>query len=240
MGVQPQLFIEIKNSFIHVSDHIEKDDFYRSRALSEYSGICRVKEMELRKACMVAGDDDEDLNTIVESSSSHELKEAEAEAENSAAISMQNMLDNEARTTVMMRDIPNSYSASGLIELFDAAGFWGTYDFVYLPIDFRTNMSLGYAFVNFVSSRDAQQFMMCFDGFCNWHFCSPKICKVFWSDPNQGLEEHVERYRNSPVMHENVPDDFKPRLYQGGMRVAFPEPTKRIKLPRVRPAKQHR
>merc|ERR1712149_104639 len=141
---------------------------------------------------------------------------------------------------VMMRDIPNSYSCNKLVDLFDAAGFQGTYDFLYLPVDFRTNMSLGYAFVNFVSSRKAQEFMLFFDGFSNWHFSSPKVCQVSWSDPNQGLQEHVERYRNSPVMHENVPDDFKPRLYKGGVRVAFPAPTKRIKPPRVRPAKQRR
>merc|ERR1712188_251328 len=138
----------------------------------------------------------------------------------------------------MMRDIPNSYCTEKLVQLFDIAGFYARYDFVYLPIDFRTNMSLGYAFVNFVSSWDALQFMRHFDGFSNWHFSSPKVCQVSWSGPNQGLQEHVERYRNSPVMHENVPDDFKPRLYESGVRVAFPEPTRRIKLPRVRPAKK--
>jgi len=125
----------------------------------------------------------------------------------------------------MMRDIPNSYSSSRLIQLFDDAGFLGTYDFVYLPVDFRTNMSLGYAFVNFVSSSAAQEFMLFFHGFSNWHFSSPKVCKVFWSAPNQGLEEHVERYRNSPVMHENVPDDFKPALFTAGKRIPFPELT---------------
>jgi hypothetical protein len=229
MGVEPQLFIEVKNSFIHVSDQVEKDDLlglYRSRALSEYSGICKVKELELK----------ENMTNIMESAGRCGSKET------SASVSPENTLvqveEEEARTTVMMRDIPNSYSTSRLVELFNDAGFWGTYDFVYLPIDFRTNMSLGYAFVNFVSSRDAQQFIMFFEGFSNWHFVTTKVCKVFWSDPNQGLHEHVDRYRNSPVMHENVPDDFKPRLYECGVRVAFPEPTKRIKLPRVRPAKQ--
>merc|ERR550514_2248452 len=221
MGVQSPLFhIEIKNSFIHVSDQIEEDVPYRSRALSEYSGICRVKELELLESSPVP--------------STACMKEAGLEK--SVPIYTQGMLfeEEEARTTVLMRDVPSSYSSSKLIDLFDAAGFWGTYDFVYLPIDFRTNMSLGYAFANFVSSKDAQQFMKYFDGFSSWQFVSPKVCKVNWSEPNQGLEEHVSRYRNSPIMHENVPDDFKPRLYDDGVRVAFPEPTKCIKLPRVR------
>jgi len=233
MGVQSQLFIEIKNSFIHFSDHLEKGTSLRSRALSEGSGICKVKELELQKLC---GCTEEDLTPILESSGAQEDGLDKSLAVPTCGIFTHE--EEETRTTVMLRDVPNSYSSEKLIELFDAAGFCGAYDFVYLPIDFRTNMSLGYAFVNFVSSRHAQQFMMYFDGFSNWHFLSPKQCKVFWSDPNQGLEEHVDRYRNSPVMHENVPDDFKPRLYVGGVRVAFPEPTKRIKLPRVRPAKQ--
>jgi len=208
MGVQPQLYIEIKNSFIHVFDDIDMERilFPRSRALSEFSGSCKAKKAYFQSIPVHA-----DGNLAQ---------------------------DEEDRTTVMMRDIPNSYSSSRLTELFDANGFLGRYDFLYLPIDFRTNMSLGYAFVNFVSSSDAQQFMECFDGFSNWCIQSPKVCQVSWADPNQGLEEHVERYRNSPVMHENVPDEFKPRLYAGGVRVAFPCPTKRIRPPRVRPAKR--
>jgi len=216
-----QLCIEIKNSFIHISDGIKQEALYRSRAVSEYTGICKAREMKLRDSSSVysasTAEDEQDLWTT-SSEAVHE----------------------ETRTTIMMRDIPNSYSSSELTELFDAAGFQGTYDFVYLPIDFRTSMSLGYAFVNFVNSWVAQQFMMYFDGFSSWQFASAKVCRAFWSDPNQGLEEHIERYRNSPVMHENVPDNFKPRLFQNGVRVAFPEPTKRIKLPRVRPAKTHR
>jgi len=244
MGCEPQFFVEIKNSFIHVCDQIEKDavlEVYRSRALSEYSGICRARELELKKAALFSTASmfsEDDLTDITDSSGNCGAKEAELEKSVPLSLHSTLVLDDEVRTTVMMRDIPNSYSSTTLVELFDDAGFRGTYDFLYLPVDFRTNMNLGYAFVNLVSTRQAQEFMLFFNGFSTWHFSSPKVCKVFWSDPNQGLEEHVERYRNSPVMHENVPDDFKPRLYESGVRVAFPEPTRRIKLPRVRPAKK--
>jgi hypothetical protein len=242
MGVQQQLFIEIKNSFIHISDQIERDVLYRPRAMSEYSGSCRVKEMQLKESTSVPissmfADSEEAWCTGCNVCGKFLCIDAHA---HDASMFADSEEEGEARTTVMMRDIPNSYSCNRLVDLFDAAGFQGTYDFLYLPIDFRTNMSLGYAFVNFVSSRDAQEFMLYFDGFSNWHFSSAKVCNVFWSDPNQGLDEHVERYRNSPVMHENVPDDFKPRLYAGSVRVAFPAPTKHIKLPRLRPAKHRR
>lgn len=36
----------------------------------------------------------------------------------------------------------------------------------------------------------------------------------------------MERYRNSPVMHESVPDEYKPVILQNGLRVNFPEPSK--------------
>jgi len=48
----------------------------------------------------------------------------------------------------------------------------------------------------------------------------------------QGLEANIERYRNSPTMHELVPDAYRPMLFVNGQQVAFPAPTKKIKPPR--------
>ena len=33
--------------------------------------------------------------------------------------------------------------------------------------------------------------------------CAWQVCQVTWSGPHQGLDGHVERYRNSPVMHKS-------------------------------------
>merc|ERR1711916_258740 len=49
-----------------------------------------------------------------------------------------------------------------------------------------------------------------------------------------GVEDNIERYRNSPVMHEAVPAQYKPLLFDGGVPVAFPAPTKSIRFPRLR------
>jgi RNA recognition motif-containing protein len=211
MGVQHQLYIEIKNSFIHFLDESEKVKAPRPRSLSEYTGACELLAMPPVALSSSSSD-----GTVVPDTDD----------------------DLDDRTTIMMRDIPNLYCTDRLVELFDLAGFSRRYDFVYLPMDFRTDMSLGYAFVDFVSNADAQRFMEVFDGFSSWMTPSPKVCQVSWADPNQGLAEHVERYRNSPVMHENIPDGYKPRLYNQGVRVPFPPPTKRIRPPRVRPAKR--
>merc|ERR1711916_247075 len=59
-------------------------------------------------------------------------------------------------------------------------------------------------------------------------------CHVRLNAPVQGLEDNVERYRNSPVMHEAVPAQYKPLLFDGGVPVAFPAPTKSIRFPRLR------
>lgn len=140
-------------------------------------------------------------------------------------------------TTLMLRNLPNNYTRAMMLALLDAEGFAGQYDFVYLPIDFKSHASLGYAFCNMTSVEQAERCWKAFEGFNRWVVPSQKVCSVNWSAPFQGLEAHVERYRNSPVMHEHVPDEYKPMLFVKGTRVAFPPPTKKIRAPRIRPGR---
>jgi len=142
--------------------------------------------------------------------------------------------DPEGRTTVMLRNLPNNYTRDMLLELIDSLGFRGQYDFLYLPIDFQTQACLGYAFVNLVDSNFVPAFWRAFDGFSNWSLPSRKVCYISWSGPHQGLEAHIDRYRNSPVMHPDVGDECKPLIFKEGLRVTFPPPTKSIRPPRVR------
>jgi len=140
--------------------------------------------------------------------------------------------DDSQRTTVMLRNFPNNYKRDDVLKLLDIQGFSGKYDFLYFPIDFDTSAALGYAFVNLVSTADAEALMEKLEGFSQWHVTSDKICTVVWSQQSQGLATHVQRYRNSPLMHELVPDEYRPVLFEEGQRVAFPSPTKKIKAPR--------
>jgi len=143
-------------------------------------------------------------------------------------------------TTLMMRNIPNNYTRDMLVDLLNCEGFWGAYDLVYLPMDFQTEVGLGYAFINLRSFEVAVQLQEHFQGFTSWVVQSEKVCQISWSDTHQGLRAHVGRYINSPVMHESVPDRFKPALYDQGVRVPFPSSTKIIRPPRLRkfPAKK--
>jgi len=137
------------------------------------------------------------------------------------------------RTTIMLRNLPNDYNRSMLLSLLDEEGFAGKYDFVYLPVDFGSGAGVGYSFINMISHQDAGHFREHFTGFTRWAFPSRKVAEVAWSNPNQGLAVHIERYRNSTVMHPSVLDEYKPALFSHGVRVSFPLPTRIIKAPQL-------
>jgi RNA recognition motif-containing protein len=137
-------------------------------------------------------------------------------------------------TTVMLRNIPNNITRAGLLELFQSNCFPTTsFDFCYLPMDFKRDANLGYAFVNLVSAKEATRFFQFFQGFEGWGLASEKVGDVCWGQPLQGLEKHIDRYRNSPVMHSSVPEEHKPMLFCNGTRIPFPEPTKKLRAPRA-------
>lgn len=143
-------------------------------------------------------------------------------------------VENDDRTTLMFRNLPNNYTRAALLDMLDSEGFNKFYSFVYLPTDFKNFAGFGYAFVNFATHESAVRAKRQFEGYCNWNVPSQKVCEVVWSGPVQGLSNHTERYRNSPVMHDSVPDEYKPVVFIEGKRVRFPAPTKKIRPPRVR------
>ncbi|XP_061369815.1 protein MEI2-like 2 isoform X2 [Gastrolobium bilobum] len=54
------------------------------------------------------------------------------------------------RTTLMIKNIPNKYTSEMLLAAIDE-NHSGSYDFLYLPIDFKNKCNVGYAFINMVS-----------------------------------------------------------------------------------------
>merc|ERR1719464_344706 len=81
----------------------------------------------------------------------------------------------EEKTTVMLRNLPNDYSRDDLLDLLNEQGFKGKYDFVYLPVDFKKNAGLGYAFVNMEKHEYAVKVFDHFKGFDTWKVSSPKV-----------------------------------------------------------------
>ncbi|XVE88317.1 hypothetical protein DITRI_Ditri19aG0060100 [Diplodiscus trichospermus] len=56
----------------------------------------------------------------------------------------------DTRTTLMIKNIPNKYTSKMLLAAIDE-NHQGTYDFLYLPIDFKNKCNVGYAFINMLS-----------------------------------------------------------------------------------------
>lgn len=137
-------------------------------------------------------------------------------------------------TTVILRNLPLETTRDMLLQILDTEGFSGGYDFVHLPVDFQTRSGLGYALVNLVSHDVALSVHRHFEGFRMWPCPSDNVCEVAWNSPHQGFETHIERYRNSPLMHPSVPEAFRPLVFVNGCRVDFPAPTTRIRAPRIR------
>merc|ERR1739848_936854 len=119
-----------------------------------------------------------------------------------------------------------------LQSLLDSQGFAGSYDFLYLPVNFDTMTALTHAFVNMTSAEEAVRVQDHFEGFSAWPVPSGAVCQVVWNDKHQGFDDLVDRYRNSPVMHDSIPDEYKPILLSGGVRTEFPPPTQRINAPK--------
>jgi len=118
------------------------------------------------------------------------------------------------------------------MNLLDMHGFAEEYDFVYTPLDCHSGSGLGYAFINMVSPVAAQRIFAKLDGFRNWTVQSQKVLSVCWGT-EQGLTLLIERYRNSRMMHESVPEMYKPLLLCAGKPATFPLPTQRIVKPRT-------
>jgi len=100
--------------------------------------------------------------------------------------------------TVMMRNLPNKYKQCMLMEEINQAGFQGTYDFVYLPIDPETNANKGYAFLNFIDTKYAWAFKMAYEGKRMLQFNSNKFVSVTPATL-QGFEANHAHYSRTRV-----------------------------------------
>jgi len=142
-------------------------------------------------------------------------------------------------TTVMIKNIPNNMTRDRVHTLLTLKGC-DHYDFLYVPCDLHRLSGLGYAFVNFLTNGHAKQTKVQLDGFKDWShvdasLTSTKVCEVWWGRPEQqGLQWQIEHYRNSPLMHDKVPDHCRPALFKHGERLDFPAPTKKLRAPRFK------
>lgn len=138
------------------------------------------------------------------------------------------MNGHDTRTTFMIKNIPNKYTQKMLLEMINES-HKGTYDFVYLRMDFKNKCNVGYAFINFIEpSKAAVSFALRVVG-KKWKlFNSDKICELTYANI-QGKQALVDKFRDSTVMFEE--ESYRPKIFYSsgpkiGMEEPFPLPTK--------------
>ena len=106
-------------------------------------------------------------------------------------IHVENILQGkDKRTTVIMRNIPMSYSISKLLRDLNKK-FYHKYDVVYLPKDNMSNTNLGFGFINFIDYMHLIYFYDLFEG-KKWNCINHnKRCKLAYSK-YQGKEKLME------------------------------------------------
>lgn len=80
----------------------------------------------------------------------------------------------------MIKNIPNKYTQRMLLNTIDE-NFKGTYDFFYLPIDFKNKCNVGYAFINMVQPGYIVPFVQKFDHKKWDKFNSEKVCQISYA-----------------------------------------------------------
>ncbi|XP_009773228.1 protein MEI2-like 2 [Nicotiana tabacum] len=116
----------------------------------------------------------------------------------------------DTRTTLMIKNIPNKYTSKMLLAAIDET-HKNTYDFLYLPIDFKNKCNVGYAFINMVSPAHIVSFYEVFNGKKWEKFNSEKVATLAYARI-QGKVALVTHFQNSSLMNEDK--RCRPILFQ--------------------------
>lgn len=122
---------------------------------------------------------------------------------------------------MMLRNIPNKYTQSTLLQEIDDMGFVGSYNFFYLPMDVHNRSNVGYAFINFTSPVPAERFLAIFKEHRFRKYQSRKISSVCTAHV-QGLDANLRHFENRAVTHARN-DQYRPVVLNGSERVDFEE-----------------
>ena len=106
------------------------------------------------------------------------------------------------KTTLMIKNIPNKYTKELMLEAIDEC-FHDAYDFFYLPIDFKNNCNVGYAFINFKELGTIRAFYEKFNNRKWAKFNSEKVCEIKYARI-QGKEECESHFKGSSLMKQPV------------------------------------
>ncbi|KAJ3694218.1 hypothetical protein LUZ60_009698 [Juncus effusus] len=133
------------------------------------------------------------------------------------------MSGEDSRTTLMIKNIPNKYTSKMLLAAIDEK-HKGTYDFFYLPIDFKNKCNVGYAFINMSNPSHIISFYEAFNGKKWEKFNSEKVASLAYARI-QGRTALISHFQNSSLMNEDKrcrPILFHSQGPEAGNREPFP------------------
>lgn len=113
------------------------------------------------------------------------------------------------RTTCMIKNIPNKFTVNRLLDLLNEHHY-GTFDFLYLRMDFQNNCNVGYAFVNFTSSIHVLTFYRKIHGMGWKNYTSTKIAALTYASI-QGIAALKSKFRKSTVLSEQ--ESYRPKIF---------------------------
>ncbi|KAH8521631.1 hypothetical protein H0E87_002611 [Populus deltoides] len=127
------------------------------------------------------------------------------------------------RTTLMIKNIPNKYTSKMLLVAIDEH-HKGSYNFIYLPIDFKNKCNVGYAFINMIDPSQIIPFYQAFNGKKWEKFNSEKVALLAYARI-QGKAALIAHFQNSSLMNEDKrcrPILFNTDGPNAGDQVPFP------------------
>ena len=108
-----------------------------------------------------------------------------------------------APTTLMIKNIPNRVTREELADEIISKMPIGSFDFLYLPIDFKSRAGFGYAFINLTSDDNVDVFV------ANFHKRRLSCAEGIYSKPLevtvarvQGFTANINRLISSPVLFQ--------------------------------------
>eukprot|EP00747_Dinoflagellata_sp_TGD_P193919 gnl/TRDRNA2_/TRDRNA2_60731_c0_seq1.p1 gnl/TRDRNA2_/TRDRNA2_60731_c0~~gnl/TRDRNA2_/TRDRNA2_60731_c0_seq1.p1 ORF type:complete len:591 (+),score=114.88 gnl/TRDRNA2_/TRDRNA2_60731_c0_seq1:55-1827(+) len=105
-------------------------------------------------------------------------------------------------TTLMIRNLPRSYTTEAVMCEVEAFLPTESYDFIYLPWDTRRGSNISYAFINFVDGELAARCFFALSGM-NWGLVRTLKCCRIAAAHVQGLAPNLAHYVASPSMQED-------------------------------------
>jgi len=117
--------------------------------------------------------------------------------------------------TVMVRQVPRSYTQQLLIDELNSRGFEDMFDFIYLPNDHKRGVNVGYGFINFISAKHAVAFRDAFDGRSLRHYSSSRGCPMRVHPASvQGYDANFKVFAKTKTLQKQDPR-FSPLFLRG-------------------------